>query len=199
MRAVALASVVAALTTGGALAEGWPNRPLGFAPVPREASPARPCPWRADCPHRDRWILWPPAPREPVAQPLPTLADARALFDAGRIAAARDLLAELAERMPQDPAVWALLARAERRLGHPAAAAEGVRRALALDPGHPAALAERGFLALAAGQPAQAFAALEALTASCGACAEAIALRSALTGAGYHAGATGPKWLHPAP
>lgn len=54
-------------------------------------------------------------------------------------------------------------------------------------------------VALAAGQPAQAMAALETLTAGCGGCAEAITLRSALTGAGYHTGTAGPKWFRAAP
>lgn len=191
LRGVILLSVALA---GAAQAEGWPDRPLGFAPIPEAAPPDPPCRWPKDCPHRGTWILYPPA-RAPEVRPLPTLSDARALVEAGRFAAAKVLLDGLAARSPQDPGVWALRGRAERRLGQLDAAGESLRRALALDPGHPGALEEQGFLHLARGQGGQALSTLDRLTASCGTCAEAIRLRSALTGAGYHAGGTGAKWI----
>lgn len=201
MPKAALASVLAAaLSTGEALAQGWPSQPLGFATIvqPSPAAPDGPtCPWYDCAPHRGYLILR-EGPRA-TAPTLPSLDDARALLEAGQFSAARDRLEDLAVRTPQDPGIWALLGRAERGLGHLGAAGESLRRALVLDAGHPGALAEQGFLLLAEGRPAEALATMEALTRSCAECREAIKLRSALTGAGYHAGGAGPKRIRVQP
>lgn len=204
---VGVLSVVLCLAfwTGAALAEGWPNRPLGFAtipdPVPRVRDDATCYRGRHSCAdHRvypvKRYV--PPAQKAPAPRPT-TLADAQALLDAGRLDAARGALSGLSRQTPQDPGVWLLLGRTDRRLGRLGDASESLRRALALDPGNPAALAEQGLLFLASGQAARAQATLAVLTQSCGSCVEAATLRSALTGAGYHAGGTGAKRIRVQP
>jgi hypothetical protein len=194
-----------ALSAGAAVGEGWPNRPLGFVTIPepsRTIPEKPPCRWHgyACAPRYGYRIDWhvTPSPKPALPRPL-TLGEARALLDAGRLEAAQAALKTLAGTTPQDPAVWALLARADRRLGRLDAAGESLRRALGIDPGHPGALAEQGFLHLASGRPAQALTTLAALSDSCGDCAEAVTLRSALTGAGYHEGVTGAKRIRLAP
>jgi predicted Zn-dependent protease len=136
-----------------------------------------------------------PAP----APPPPTPAQAAALVAAGRLDAAAELLATLARTAPQDPEVWTLRARLERKQQRLAAARQAAARALRIEPGHPGALAEQGLIALASGDADGARAALAALDAGCGGCPEAAALRSALTGAGHVGSGTGAKRLRVAP
>lgn len=202
----ALASLMfAALLAGTAGAEGWPNRPLGFVTIPDPAPHAQDDPkcYRGGHYCADRRVYpvkrYVPPAQKPAAPRTVTLADARALLDAGRFDAAHAALSGLSRTTPQDPAVWTLLGRTERRLARLDAASESLRRALALDPGNPAALAEQGLLFLARGEPVRAQETLADLTQSCGGCVEAAALRSALTGAGYHAGGTGAKWIRVQP
>ncbi len=76
----------------------------------------------------------------PPDDPVPTFADARAAARRGDLAAAERLALEVAAR-ERRPEAWLLLALTAEARGDDAAALEAVRRALALAPGLPQALA----------------------------------------------------------
>lgn len=95
----------------------------------------------------DRWkdaaALWGAlAAKSP--DPMYKTQQASALMNAGSVAAGRDVLIALSKERPRDPAVWYLLAQAERRLGNARGAEDASKRIADIDPNDP-----RGPLALA--------------------------------------------------
>jgi tetratricopeptide (TPR) repeat protein len=195
--AAALAAASAMPAAGEDRAPPWfPSLALpAEAPQP---APQHPCPRHCGWPKFGRVIIM-QYDSGPQPRPQPTLAEAEAMLDSGRTEAALAALSLLARVAPQDPEVWTLLGRANRKLRHFGEARENLDRALRLDPDNPGALGEKGLLQLSTGAAREAQETLAKLARTCGDCAEHAALRSALGGAGYHGTGTGAKRIKVAP
>jgi tetratricopeptide (TPR) repeat protein len=72
-------------------------------------------------------------------QPDPSyrMQQATALMNAGDIVGGRDVVVALSKDRPRDPAVWYMLAQAERRMGNPAGAEDAAKRIAEIDPTDP--------------------------------------------------------------
>jgi chemotaxis protein methyltransferase WspC len=98
----------------------------------------------------------PPVPTLAPVPPQPSLELARALADAGRLAAARELCESLLRDGAGTPEAHTLLGVVHQAEGHPDAAVEAFRKALYLAPGHREALSHMIVLCDRKGDAAQA-------------------------------------------